>query len=163
MKSNGKDTYLKFGNNHDVVEKVVLCYEKWRDQPADLVAQLRELSPEEQCYAIFRYVIDNVHYKVDKPGYQYIKSPARLLDDAEGDCKSMTLFIASCLHCLGISHVIRFVNFDGGSQYTHVYPIAVMPTGDIIILDAVERDAQQKPVYNYARDYRKKLEIYYKE
>lgn len=161
MRADGNNEYIMFGNNNDVLQNVVKCYERWRNQPSEIVADLRTLNISEQCYAIFCYVIDNVQYQVDKAGYQFIKSPARLLTDGVGDCKSMTIFIASCLHCLGVKHTIRFVNFDGGKQYSHVYPIAYDEQGEMIIIDCVERDSKNKPIYNYARPYEKNKDITY--
>lgn len=161
MKAYNKDTYLRFGDNRDVVKFVKQCYERWRDQPTDIVGDVRDLDVREQCYCIFNYLIHKTRYVVDEPGYQFIKSPARLIEDGVGDCKSMTIFIASCLHCLGIRHTIRFVNFDGGSQYTHVYPIAYDERGRAIILDAVERDSDGKPVFDYARSFAKNIDINY--
>ena len=162
MKADGKNEYLAFGNNADVVKFVLRSYEKWRNQPEAIVEDIRNCDTEEACFCIFWYLINNVRYKEDRAGYQYIKSPARLLKDGVGDCKSMTIFIASCLHCLGIPHTIRFVNFDGGNQYTHVYCIAYNENGQKIILDAVERDSNNEPVYDYAREYKKKIEYNYK-
>ena len=161
LTADGKDQFLKFGNNYDVQNYVKQCYEKWRDQPMLMVEELKGLTIIEQCQQIFWHVIENVNYVVDQPGSQYIKSPARLIADKSGDCKSMTIFIASCLHCLGIKHAIRFVNFDGGSQYTHVYPIAFDENQTPIILDCVERDAQGKPIFNYAREFSKNKDLYY--
>ena len=161
MRTDGKDTYLRFGNNSDVVRYVKQCYERWRDQPIELVQDLRGLTVEEQAAAIFEYLLDHTRYVVDKAGYQFIKSPARLMSDGVGDCKSMTIFIASCLHCLGVPHTIRFVNFDGSNQYTHVYPIAYDEYNNEIILDAVERDAAGQPVFNYARPFTRHKDIFY--
>lgn len=167
MIARGINQYLEFGDNAAVVRYVKECYEKWRNQPYDIVEDLRKkgvndtISIDEQCYAIFDYLLNHVKYVMDKTGYQYIKSPARLLADGTGDCKSMTIFIASCLHCLGIPHAIRFVNFDGGNQYTHVYPIAFDEYNSPIILDAVERDANNQPIYNYARQFAKNKDIFY--
>lgn len=161
MYSDGKNTYITFGKNSDVVTNVVYYYDRWKDQPREIVKNLQNLNTEDKCWSIFDYLIKNVRYKEDIAGYQYIKSPARLLADGEGDCKSMTIFIASCLHCLGIPHTIRFVNFDGGKQYTHVYPIAYDTNGQSIILDAVERDEDNMPVFDYARPYKGKKDIYF--
>lgn len=161
MQADGKNQYIKLGDNKDVLNNVVRCYERWREQPQEIVADLRGIAREEACYDIFCYVLDNVRYKEDTAGYQFIKSPARLLKDAVGDCKSMTIFVCSCLHCLGIPHTLRFVNFDGGTQYTHVYPVAYDEQGHEIIVDCVERDSAGQPVFNYARQYAKKKDVYY--
>ncbi len=160
MQADGKNLYIKLGDNRDIVANIIKYYELWRNQPQKLVSGIYNLDVEEQCYAIFCYVLNNVAYKEDRAGYQFIKSPARLLKDGIGDCKSMTIFVASCLYCLGIPHKIRFVNFDGGDQYTHVYAVAI-DRGREIIIDCVERDAQGQPIFNYAREYAKKIDISY--
>ena len=160
MQSDGKNDLLAYGYNGDVIVNLINCYERWKDQPAELVKSLGGTT-DEKCEAVFAYLVDNVFYRLDDDGVQYIKSPARLLADGCGDCKSFTMFVASCLHCLGIKHIIRFVNFDGGKQYTHVYPVAVDEFGREIILDACEKDADGFILYDYARPYKKKKDFVY--
>lgn len=159
--ANGINDLVCFGDNRDVVRYVTNYYVLWRDQPDELTVDIKDLDIDTQCRSIFDYLVRHVSYKLDPPGVQYIKSPARLLYDGCGDCKSLTIFIASCLHCLGIKHVIRFVNFDGGLQYTHVYPVAIDESGKEIILDMCELDYNRQPRYNYARAYRYKQDYQY--
>ena len=106
-------------------------------------------------------MVNNTRYKLDKDGEQLIKSPARFLADGCGDCKSYTMFIACCLHCLGIPCIVRFVNFDGGDQWTHVYPVAIDENGNEIIMDACETDSDRVPLFGYAREFAKKKDIIY--
>lgn len=162
MISDGRNTLLVDGKNSDILTAWEQCYAQFREQPRELVSELQGYGDiDSKCQAIFGYLLDNVDYKVDADGVQMIKSPARLLRDHEGDCKSFTLFIASCLHCLGIRHIVRFVNFDGGTQYTHVYPVALDEQGYEIILDACEKDEHGMPIYDYARNYKKKKDFIY--
>lgn len=162
MISDGRNTLLKIGYNGDVVSCWQQCYEIFKNQPKDILKQIRMLSSTDQkCQAIFQYLCDHVYYLLDPDGDQYIKSPARLIDDGCGDCKSLTMFIAACLHCLGIPCIVRFVNFDGGSQYTHVYPVAVDEWGNEIIMDYCEVDEDGIPLYDYAREYEAKKDLYY--
>ncbi len=150
------------GLNSDIIQCWQACYEKFKDQPRKLVSNLQERGTTDQkCQAIFAYMVDNTRYKLDKSGEQLIKSPARFLSDGCGDCKSYTMFIACCLHCLGIPCIVRFVNFDGGNQYTHVYPVAIDEYGDEIIMDACELDEKRIPIYGYAREYAKKKDLRY--
>lgn len=158
MVADGKNTLLAFGYNGDVVENELACYEQWKDQPIELVKDLSG-SIDDKCEAVFSYLVNHVTYKLDDDGMQYIKSPARLLKDGCGDCKSFTMFIACCLNCLGIKHIIRFVNYDGGKQYTHVYPVAIDENGNEIILDACEKDTDGVILYDFAREYKKKLDF----
>lgn len=162
MTADGRNTYLMSGFNSDIVSCWRKCYEQFKEQPRDLVADiLGEGTVDERCQAVFGYMVTNTYYQLDRDGEQLIKSPARLLADGCGDCKSYTMFIACCLHCLGIPCKVRFVNFDGGSQYTHVYPVAVDENGNEIVMDACELDTDGTPLYDYARRYSKKKELYY--
>lgn len=142
------------GVNSDVISSVLKCYELFKDSVQEHVKYIRDLPTiDKQCQAIFANLAQNVRYREDNVGEQLIKSPARLLSDGEGDCKSFALYINSCLHCLGIPHKFRFVNFDGGRQYTHVYAVALDEDGEEILLDAVEVDENGNPIYDYARPY----------
>ena len=161
MVADGRNTFMIAGGNSDIVKCWKECYERFKEQPQDIVRDLKYSSVDDACQAIFGYMVTNTYYKLDNDGEQLIKSPARLLSDQCGDCKSYTMFIASCLHCLGIPCKVRFVNFDGGSQYTHVYPVAVDENGNEIIMDACELDTDGTPLYDYARPYMKKKELVY--
>lgn len=162
MISDGKNTFLLAGKNTDIVNSWTRCYEQFKEQPRELVTELAGCgSVDDQCQAIFGYMVTNTRYQLDKDGEQLIKSPARFIKDACGDCKSYTMFIASCLHCLGIPCIVRFVNFDGGNQYTHVYPLAIDEYGREIVMDACELDTDGTPLYGYARPYTKKKEFKY--
>ena len=163
MIADGRNTFLMSGLNGDIVNCWTKCYEQFKDQPKDIVAEIRDSGAkvDDKCQAIFGYMVSNTYYQLDRDGEQLIKSPARLLADGCGDCKSYTMFIASCLHCCGIPCKVRFVNFDGGSQYTHVYAVALDESGKEIIMDACELDTDGTPLYDYARPYMKKKDIVY--
>lgn len=162
MRADGQNRFMIAGNNADIISCWKKCYEQFKNQPMDIVADIRhEGTIDDKCQAIFGYMVSNTHYLLDPDGSQYIKSPGRLIADGCGDCKSYTMFIASCLHCLGIPCKVRFVNFDGGAQYTHVYPVAIDEQGNEIIMDACELDKDGMPLYDYARRYMKKKELYY--
>lgn len=158
MVSDGINSLMAVGLNQDVINCELACYEKWKDQPRELVRDLCG-SIDEKCEAIFAYLADCVVYRLDDEGNQYIKSPARLLADGCGDCKSLTMFIACCLHCCGIEHIIRFVNYDGGNQYTHVYPVAIAENGREIVMDMCEKDANGIILYDYARPCKKRKDF----
>ena len=162
MVVDGKNRFLIAGANSDIVECWRACYEQFKDQPKKLVKRLQGYNINQTCKSLFKYMVENTYYRLDDEGVQMIKSPGRLIADGCGDCKSYTMFIASCLHCLGIPCIVRFVNFDGGAQYTHVYPVAIDEYGNEIPMDACELDSDNKTcLYGYARDFKKKLDIVY--
>ena len=167
MYSDGQNRFLMSGLNSDIVNCWRKCYEEFKEQPRGLVSELNisgiggEMSVDEKCQEIYDYMIKHSRYQLDRDGEQLIKSPGRFIADGCGDCKSYTMFIASCLHCCGIPCKVRFVNFDGGNQWTHVYPVAIDEQGNEIIMDACELDEDGTPLYDYARRYSKKKELYY--
>jgi len=148
-----KNKLLKIGFNKDVVSYLLQVYEESKKQCCKLVGQLVGLSYRDQIYSIWNYFIENVVYQEDQGNDQCLKTPARLLAEGVGDCKSYSLFFASCLHCLNIPFVFRFVSFDNATDFQHVYIVACPYTSQQIILDAVEKDKFGVPIFNYARDF----------
>lgn len=103
---------------------------------------------------LWRWVKTNIRYKEDPPGVQWVKTPARLVEDVVGDCKSYTIFIVSVLKNLGIDYKVRFVNTErpGSENVNHVYPIAVVD-GQEVIIDAVYGQFNAEHPYYYKKDY----------
>lgn len=155
------------GRTRDIAREVISCYRDYSTQCAEIVEPLKEMDYETQCRSVFDYVCKNVRYIADA-GDQLIKSPARLLADGYGDCKSMSIFTASCLTCLKIPFVFRFVSFTNSDNYTHVYIVACPDTENQIIIDPVERTDMNGNfvdstignfVFNKARPYKRKMDV----
>lgn len=137
------------GRTADIIAEVLNTYHLYIHTSAQFASQFRRDTEIDTARAIFDYIILNIRYREDPPGVQWIKTPARLLADAEGDCKSMAIFTASMLYHLGIPFAFRFVSFTPDNNITHVY--IVTRTG--IIIDPVERTPDNRPIFNYARPY----------
>lgn len=158
MRAQFKQNYLGVGSNNDIISAIVTTYHQYKNQPAELVENIADCDYQTQCETIWEYFNENIVYQLDKQNYQFFKTPARLLADGNGDCKSFSIFFASCLHCLDIPFVFRFVNF-GGRFFTHVYVVANPGAENQVIFDAVEKDSTGTPIYNYARPFYKKLDV----
>lgn len=166
LKPNYKNTIKKLsGNTADIVSVVMEIYNKDWQQVRELARTFGTVGfqpTETICKNIFDYIINNVRYKEDPAGVQWVKTPARLIADGVGDCKSMSIFTASCLRCLGIDHFFRFVSFDPSRKdATHVYVVALLPLhegrageGLEIIIDPVVRPVQfnKEEPYTYRWD-----------
>jgi len=150
-----KNTIVKRnGRTADITKVVIDTYNKDFNQVRDLAETFKAGTIAETCENIFNYIIENVHYKVDPPGVQWVKNPARLIADSSGDCKSMSIFTASCLRCLDIDHFFRFVSFTNKKEATHVYVVARDENNSEIIIDPVVRPVQfnkQEP-YTFKSD-----------
>lgn len=89
------------------------------------------------CKKIYNYVKQNVKYTEDK-GQQDVRLPSRLIHDAQGDCKSMSLFCAGVLKNLGIPYSYRFVSQNKNDDFHHVFIVVKDEAGENIYLDCVE-------------------------
>ena len=155
MKADGKRLVINSkGYTVDIVNEISTCFGLYWTQCRELADSLRGRNERGTCKKIFDYVLDHVRYREDGSEEQQIKTPARLLADGVGDCKSMSLFVASCLRCLDIPAVFRYVSFAADNVPTHVYVV----TRSGIVIDPVERVAGQ-PLFDYARPYTHKQDI----
>lgn len=142
------------GDTWDIVSTVLKADKQTKKDTEDFSKQFtRDKAGLRQLWL---YVKNNFTYKEDENGQQWIKSPARLFHDKEGDCKSFTIFINSVLQNLKIDYITRFISQNSDKDPTHVYSIAIL--GDEkIILDAVYYKFNEEPRHTKKYDYMTKI------
>ena len=146
------------GDTRDIASAVISVYNSDYSQVSELAQTLQGETTEETCHNIFEYLLDHVNYNEDPAGVQWVKTPARLLADGIGDCKSYAIFIGSCLRCLGINHCFRFVSYNNRKDATHVYIVVNAGQSNELILDAVVR-VNGLPKFNYQEKYTFKTDM----
>lgn len=151
---NKTDSVNKAGNTDDIITEIINCYNEYKNSTYELAQSLQGSTELDTCKNVFDFAVNNVEYCEDPAGVQWVRTPARLLHDGVGDCKSYAILIASILDNLNIPCMFRFVSFNNEKQYTHVYIV----TESGIIIDPVER-LDGKPVFNYASEYTYKLDM----
>lgn len=155
-----KDTIInRQGKTKDIMQAVIDCYNSDYAQVQELADNLPGNDTLSRCRAVFDFVDKNIKYQIDPLQKQWIRTPARLWSDGEGDCKSFSIFICSCLRCMGIPHLFRFAAYEGNSDPTHVYAVAIDESGKEIIVDPVYRDENGKAVFNKECPYTKKIDM----
>lgn len=155
-----KDTIInRQGKTKDIMQAVVDCYNSDYAQVQELADNFPGNDTLSRCRAVFDFVDKNIKYQIDPLQKQWIRTPARLWSDGEGDCKSFSIFICSCLRCMGIPHLFRFAAYEGNSDPTHVYAVAIDESGKEIIVDPVYRDENGKAVFNKECPYTKKIDM----
>lgn len=155
-----KDTIInRQGKTKDIMQAVVDCYNSDYSQVQELADNFPGNDTLSRCRAVFDFVDKNIKYQIDPLQKQWIRTPARLWSDGEGDCKSFSIFICSCLRCMGIPHLFRFAAYEGNSDPTHVYAVAIDESGKEIIVDPVYRDENGKAVFNKECPYTKKIDM----
>lgn len=113
--------------------------------------------------AIFDFVDSSFRYREDPAGSQWVQTPSYLWKTRVGDCKSYTVFISSLLQNMGVKHLIRYTAY-GGSQYRHVYPVALL-AGKEIPLDVVWKKQEggrfgREKSYTKKKDFRMENGLY---
>lgn len=148
------------GNTSDIINVVMAAYDSENDAQIERIARsLVGNNIYSTCRNIWAYLIDNVKYQADgETGLgEMIRTPARLLHDGTGDCKSYSLFTATVLRFLNIKHVFRFASYNSNPEATHVYIIAYDEQGDEVCIDAVaavqiNADFDDEKQYNFKCD-----------
>ncbi|MFZ4056969.1 MAG: hypothetical protein ACOYKE_02470 [Ferruginibacter sp.] len=126
------------GVTKDIIETVLYADKKGAWYTETFAPTLKGKDVFETCKNIWAFVKSQIPYVVDPRGQQIIKSPGRLWAEKKGDCKSFSLFTASCLKNLGIGYGYRFASYDShDSTPTHVYIFVPLKNGKEIIMDSV--------------------------
>ena len=124
------------GTTADIITEVMDCYYDTIGQTTEAAKYLTGATDLDSAMNAAKFCDDFVKYKIDPNGVQWVRTPARLFKDGKGDCKSYSILINSCLANMGIPHLFRFVSYDNSSDYSHVYPVAIID-GEECPLDVV--------------------------
>lgn len=108
--------------------------------------------------ALFRFMKDNVHYDVEHPEHQTVKTPGAILHHGYGDCKHYASFITGiccALNKMGypIEARYRFTADRPGMEVHHVFAVVTDPaTGQEYWNDPVLGSYDLRPKYHNIKD-----------
>ena len=96
-----------------------------------LAKHLYSSNPLTAASNVWDFMRSYLHYKLDKAGYEQIRTPARSWRDRRigVDCEDMAIFSATVLMNMGYKPHLVIVAFNGLDSYGHIYTIL----GDIVI------------------------------
>lgn len=123
-------------HNSDTVNNAI----KRLDATASLIDFLEQL---------FEFICDNVIYERDPVGHEMVTTPKRLLEDAVGDCKKMSVFIGAVLLKKNIPFYLKVVSYNK-IEWAHIYIIVPLEDGTYVIVDPVNNCKFNKEV-NYRK------------
>jgi hypothetical protein len=126
------------GNTKNIIEMVLYADARAAYYTAEFSPTLEGKDVKQTCRNIWAFVKTCIPYVLDKKGQQLVKSPGRLWKEKAGDCKSFSVFTASCLRNFGIPYGYRFASYNKHDETpTHVYIYVPLSNGQEIILDSV--------------------------
>lgn len=142
------------GGTQDIVNEVLSVYRVSQNDLKAFAKHLQGDSLFSTCSNIWFFIKENIRYKEDPEGVQWIKTPARIWQDKECDCKGYSIFTACLLKGLGINGTFRFVSYEKFDQsVTHVYVIVNDGTREIKI-DCVMPSFNVEKRYQHKTDYK---------
>jgi hypothetical protein len=136
----------------DIIKLLIEAHKRSLSDTAALSRVIKATGQTDYTRKLYDLVKQNVAYRLDPDGAQFVKSPAQVWKDKFSDCKSYSLFIATTLHNAGIPFKYRFVSFNGSQVPTHVYVIVPKTSGGYITLDAVMPGYNQEKLFTFKKD-----------
>ena len=164
-KYQGREEIIKDQQNtNDIINEILNGHKKYANQYKNISSFFIGETPKQTLYNIWKFIKNNVKYRVEPERKQTIKSPAAIIATGKttgSDCKNYSLFTAGILNDINkkglqkIPFVFRFSGykfFDNSPQ--HVFIVAFPDTNREIWIDAVINKFDYKKPYTYKIDYK---------
>lgn len=123
--SPGVDGLPKNGGLPETLEAIKKAIHNYNFQVKALAKHLKADSLEQSCFNIWHFCIKNIAYKLDKAGFEEIRTPARSWKDRfEGiDCDDFTILTSSILLQMGYIPTAAIVAFNDQPNFQHIYTV----------------------------------------
>lgn len=111
------------------------------------------------CKNIWTFCFSHFQYEKDEERKEQVRRPARAWRDriAGIDCDCFTVFIGSVLTHLEIPFIMRMTQYKG-ADFEHIYPVAISPEGQEIIMDCVVHQFNYEVPYTKKKDEQMELQ-----
>lgn len=124
----------KDANTKDIMQALIVAVPGAAKNLNTFAKNFYRGNEQEYIKKIVDTVRQRVTYKKDGFKNQNIKYPGRLLQDGNGDCKSLSLFAAGAMTAAGIKNGFSFAAYRPGAP-THVYNYYINYKGEKIPFD----------------------------
>ncbi|MBX3165588.1 MAG: hypothetical protein KF900_14020 [Bacteroidetes bacterium] len=144
-------------NGIDTIETVSIAKKIVLQTLADTVKvapTLKGKDLNETCRNVWNFFYNHYQYKIDKPGVEQLRRPARAFADRKSgvDCDCFAISVSSFLTNLGIRHYFRVVKMYGKDYYQHIYIIVPKTKtsnknnrADYYVIDPVVENYNEEP------------------
>jgi len=157
----------KHQNTDDIIEGILSANNKYAKDYTQISSFFIGSTPRQTCKNIWKFLKQNVNYKIESENRQTIKTPAAIIATGKttgSDCKNLSLFTAGILQDLkrkgiqNIPFVFRFSSYKFFNNIPeHVFIVAFPGTNNEIWIDAVLNEFDYKKNYTYKIDKRPML------
>lgn len=149
----GNQTIRRFATVNDTVAFIPKVVRDTRGQTTGIARILKGKSIYDTCKNIWHFVYSHINYQKDQPGYEQVRSPARVWYDRRRgvDCDCYSVFISSILTNLEIPHLLRITKY-ARDYFQHIYPVVLHGSRQITI-DCVTDQFDYEVPYSEKKDY----------
>jgi hypothetical protein len=157
--NNYRKVLVQDQNVSDIISGILKTHEQYKSEYDKICMKFVAATPYQTGYKIWKFLKDNVPYKIEPDSEQTLRSPAAIVGSLKGaDCKSYSLWSAGIVDGLNrkgikIPWCFRFSSYriwDKTPQ--HVFVVLFPDTSKEIWIDAVLPEFNQKKEYNYKID-----------
>ncbi len=153
-KPSAKDTIvIQDGEVTDTIELMKKVVWKYLNDTKNIAAHLKGHSLPVTCQNIWEFLFHHIQYKLDQPGLEQLRRPARSWADRTSgiDCDCFSIFASSILTNLQIPHSFRITKY-GGTHFQHVY-VVVPHAGKTLVIDPVLSRYNYEQPYTQYKDF----------
>jgi hypothetical protein len=154
--ADGKDkVFIRDGEVKDTVRLIERVVWTYIDDTKALAAYLKQDTTAKTLEALWNFLYHNIQYKLDEPGLEQLRRPARSWKDRLTgiDCDCFSIFCSSVLCNLQIPHKLRITKYSK-PHWQHIYVI-VPKSGskDHWTIDAVLGKFNYEKAYSCKKDF----------
>lgn len=147
---------------NDIIELISVAHAQAKKQTYEFAKSFPGRNLAERAKLLYDFLLINIRYKEDEPGYQFVKLPSAVWHDKFCDCKSFSLFIGGILANWNIPFVYRFTSYvQNDTLPRHVYPVIKKGNKELIMDVVYKKFDQQKKLIHKPIDLNMEPGLYY--
>lgn len=148
-------------NVSDIITNILKTHKQYLNEYNKIAIHFKGRNINETAYNIWKFIKNNIDYKIESDDKQLLKSPSAILYTAKSigsDCKNYSLFAGGILDSLNRSGIpinwcYRFASYKIGDKLPHHVFVVINPdTNNEIWIDPVLSSFNQKKQYFFKLD-----------
>ena len=136
---------VDYQDTGDIIKDLIFCFKKYNDQAKGVAKKFSTGNITTDARRIHSFIKDNIQYEAEPEKFQTTRSFSRIIHDKHGDCKHSALIVSAIGWNLGYDVIFRFVGYNRGESYGHVYTLLQNPkTGKRVVVDPLQVFGEEK-------------------
>ncbi len=121
----GYDFPAEKGGLDATLTKIKEVISKYNFQAYKIAKHLKASTLEQSAFNIWHFCVSNIAYKLDKDGYEELRTPNRTWKDrfTGVDCDDFAIFSSCILLQMGYMPHLAVVAFNNNAQFGHIYTV----------------------------------------